>query len=88
MLLKPITNFKSQKSDETQLEMVKNFHLPLDAYKMNGKNTVDTLYSNHFQKKLLSIENPYGKGDATEKIMAVLKNEPIPQELKKQFYDL
>ena len=116
--------------DETQLEMVKKFHLPLDAYKRLKAEcekhriefmstpfdevSIETLkklelkrykipsgeitklpYLRHIggllscpPAWLLSIENPYGKGDATEKIMVVLKNEPIPQELKKQFYDL
>ena len=44
--------------------------------------------SDDFQKILTTVENPYGKGDATEKIMDVLKNETIPIGLKKTFYDL
>jgi hypothetical protein len=32
--------------------------------------------------------NPYGKGNAIEKIIDVLKNKNIPKELKKGFYDL
>ena len=52
------------------------------------KGAIGTLYSEDFQKILPSVVNPYGEGNATEKIMAVLKNEPIPKELKKEFYDL
>ena len=52
------------------------------------KDAIGTLYSEDFQKILPSVVNPYGEGNATEKIMAVLKNEPIPKELKKEFYDL
>ena len=32
------------------------------------KNAFDTLYSEDFQKKLLSVKNPYGKGNAIKKI--------------------
>ena len=52
------------------------------------KDAICTLYSEDFQKILPSIVNPYGGGDATENIMAVLKNGPIPKEPKKEFYDL
>jgi GDP/UDP-N,N'-diacetylbacillosamine 2-epimerase (hydrolysing) len=52
------------------------------------QNAVDRLYSKDFQKMLQSVANPYGEGDSTEKIMDVLKNEPIPKETKKEFYDL
>jgi GDP/UDP-N,N'-diacetylbacillosamine 2-epimerase (hydrolysing) len=52
------------------------------------QNAVDTLYSEDFQKILQSVVNPYGEGDSTEKIMDVLKNKPIPEETKKEFYDL
>ena len=52
------------------------------------QNAVDTLYSENFQKMLQSVVNPYGEGDSTEKIMDLLKNKPIPEETKKEFYDL
>jgi len=52
------------------------------------QNAVDRLYSKDFQKMLQSVANPYGEGNSTEKIMDVLKNEPIPKETKKEFYDL
>ena len=52
------------------------------------QNAVVTLYSEDFQKMLQSVVNPYGEGDSTEKIMDVLKNEPLPEEIKKEFYDL
>ena len=52
------------------------------------QNAVDTLYSENFQKMLQSVVNPYGEEDSTEKIMDLLKNKPIPEETKKEFYDL
>ena len=49
---------------------------------------VQRLYSRDFQGKLSKVQNPYGEGIATEKIMNVLINHAIPKELKKGFYDL
>lgn len=51
-------------------------------------NAINKLYSNEFQKKLHSVNNPYGDGDAIEKIMDILLNVDIPKEMKKEFYDL
>ena len=48
----------------------------------------EKLYSKEFQYQLTTVQNPYGDGNATEKIMDVLKNHPIPEELKKEFYNL
>jgi len=56
--------------------------------KKSIQNAVDTLYSEDFQKRLQPVVNPYGEGEATEKILDVLKTQPIPKELKKEFYDL
>ena len=52
------------------------------------QNAIKRLYSDDFQKILTSVENPYGAGDTTEKIMDVLKNHAIPETPKKEFYDL
>ena len=49
---------------------------------------INKLYSNDFQEILKHVKNPYGEGEATEKIMNILKTHPIPKELKKEFYDL
>tara|TARA_Y100001970_G_scaffold2704_1_gene3161 strand:+ start:13434 stop:14588 length:1155 start_codon:yes stop_codon:yes gene_type:complete len=51
-------------------------------------NAIKKLYSNRFQNKLKTVDNPYGAGKATEKIMAILNKEILPNELKKEFYDL
>jgi len=52
------------------------------------KESINTLYSKDFQNILTKIVSPYGKGNATEKIMAVLRDSPIPKEIKKEFYNL
>ena len=44
---------------------------------------IKTLYSNAFRKELKHATNPYGNGNAAEKIFKTLKNEPIPKNLKK-----
>ncbi len=52
------------------------------------KNAIGMPYSKEFQNILPMVDSPYGEGDATEKIMEVLKNANIPEEPKKEFYDL
>jgi len=49
---------------------------------------IEKLNSKEFQKKLKTVQNPYGDGNATEKIMNILKTYPIPKELKKAFYNI
>ena len=49
---------------------------------------VKKLYSKNFQSKLKTVSNPYGKGKATKKILKKIKTIKIPNELKKEFYDL
>jgi GDP/UDP-N,N'-diacetylbacillosamine 2-epimerase (hydrolysing) len=56
--------------------------------KASIKQSIDTLYSNDFQNILPLVENPYGNGEATEKIMEVLRDTILPEELKKEFYNL
>ena len=52
------------------------------------EHAINRLYSEDFQKSLAMVENPYGKGDAAEKIIKVLRERFIPKEPKKEFYDL
>ena len=52
------------------------------------KRAIDTLFSENFQKILPLVKNPYGEGNATEKILEVLREAKLPEELKKEFYDL
>ena len=56
--------------------------------KKSIKLAIDKLYGQKFQKDLPSVRNPYGDGDAIEKIINILSNNPIPGEIKKDFYDL
>jgi len=52
------------------------------------KSALDTLFSSDFQDSLISNVNPYGDGNASDKILNILVNEPLPSNLKKVFYDL
>ena len=56
--------------------------------KKSIKLAIDKLYGHKFQKDLHSVQNLYGDGDAIEKIMSILSNKPIPEDMKKDFYDL
>jgi len=56
--------------------------------KASIKQAIDTLYSEDYQKDFSSVKNPYGEGNATEKIMEVLQETTLPKNLKKEFYDL
>ena len=49
---------------------------------------IQTLYSKEFQKNLKKVQNPYGDGNATENIMSIISNKPLPTEIKKGFHDL
>jgi GDP/UDP-N,N'-diacetylbacillosamine 2-epimerase (hydrolysing) len=44
--------------------------------------------SSEFQAFCKSIKNVYGEGETTLQIMSILKSKPIPQNLKKHFFDL
>jgi len=46
------------------------------------------LYSPDFQAKLKTVENPYGKGGASDAVVAILEQTTFDELLKKRFYDL
>lgn len=49
---------------------------------------IGKLYSRSFQDSLETVENPYGKGGASRKIVEFIKNLDFPIQTKKYFYDL
>lgn len=49
---------------------------------------IEVLYSPTFQARLEQVENPYGDGGASEKIVNVLKNFDISNITKKAFHDM
>ena len=50
-------------------------------------NSIKLLYSADFQKKLKKVVNPYGDGNASEKIINFLKNVELPKSLIKNYHD-
>ncbi len=52
------------------------------------QKALNKLYRPDFQDQLKDTRNPYGNGQATDQIVAILKNHPIPQVPKKVFYDI
>ena len=48
---------------------------------------LNTLYSEDFRQRLAQTENPYGDGDAAEKIIKILETVRLPDEPKKAFYE-
>jgi len=51
-------------------------------------SAVRQMYTTEFQLALATNKNPYGEGDAVEKIMEVLLNQFIDRRPRKSFYDL
>ncbi|PIR26651.1 MAG: UDP-N-acetylglucosamine 2-epimerase (hydrolyzing) [Deltaproteobacteria bacterium CG11_big_fil_rev_8_21_14_0_20_42_23] len=51
-------------------------------------NAAHKLYSSDFQLNLDGVQNPYGQGGASEKILKVIRNYPLESLLKKSFYNL
>lgn len=52
------------------------------------KAAFEKLYSKEFQEKLKTIQNPYGDGCASKKIVEVLKTVELDDILKKSFFDI
>lgn len=52
------------------------------------RSALRKLYSTEFQDSLADVENPYGDGGASEKIVTILNDYPLEGILKKSFYDI
>ena len=48
----------------------------------------NTLYSKDFQNLLLTVENPFGNGGASQRIKKIVKSFDLSDILKKSFYDI
>lgn len=58
------------------------------ANKTDIEKAFEKLYSKEFQNSLINVENPYGDGCASKKIIEVLKNVDLKNILKKSFYNI
>jgi GDP/UDP-N,N'-diacetylbacillosamine 2-epimerase (hydrolysing) len=52
------------------------------------RKALKLLYSPEFQAQLSAVENPYGMGGASEKIVKILEGTSFNDLLKKGFFDL
>ncbi|MBD3727847.1 MAG: UDP-N-acetylglucosamine 2-epimerase (hydrolyzing) [Moraxella osloensis] len=52
------------------------------------KKALEIAFSDDFQTNLLNTVNPYGDGEASAKILPIIKRDIAVQDLKKSFYDL
>lgn len=52
------------------------------------RTAIDVLYSDEFQVKLKTVENPHGEGGVASSIVNVLCNVELDEILKKEFYDI
>jgi GDP/UDP-N,N'-diacetylbacillosamine 2-epimerase (hydrolysing) len=55
--------------------------------KVDIKKSINKLYSREFKLGLKNVENPYGTGGATKKILEIICDYPLKGILKKSFYD-
>ena len=58
------------------------------ANKTDIEKAFERLYSKEFQDSLQNVENQYGNGCASKKIIEVLKNVDLKNILKKSFYNI
>lgn len=56
--------------------------------KKSIQKALGELYSLSFQEQLKTVENPYGKGDASKDILNVIASVDLNNIVKKTFYDL
>ncbi len=52
------------------------------------KQAIKQAISEEFKEKLKNVENPYGKGNSSKKIIEELKKVNLDNVLKKEFYDI
>ena len=51
------------------------------------KSAIEQLYSKAFQETLKNVVNPYGDGETSEKVCAIIEGYPLNNILKKNFHD-
>ncbi len=59
-----------------------------DLNRKSIHDSIKMLYRENFQEKIRNAKNPYGNGDASNRIVNFLSKESLPHNIKKDFYDL
>ncbi|MCG3663356.1 UDP-N-acetylglucosamine 2-epimerase [Aliarcobacter butzleri] len=75
-------------SDRQKGRIKANSVIDCSANKTDIEKAFERLYSKEFQNSLLNVENPYGNGYASNKIIEEIKEVDLQNILKKSFYDL
>lgn len=65
-----------------------NSVIDCEPNKESIQKVFEKLYSKDFQELLKSVQNPYGNGCASQKIIEVLKTADLENILKKSFFDI
>jgi GDP/UDP-N,N'-diacetylbacillosamine 2-epimerase (hydrolysing) len=81
---KPTINIGDRQKGRIQAQSVINC-LPLSS---DIKNAIQKSYANDFISSLRNVENPYGDGGASERIVRILRSVEFKGLIKKSFYDL
>jgi GDP/UDP-N,N'-diacetylbacillosamine 2-epimerase (hydrolysing) len=81
---KPTINIGDRQKGRIQAQSVINC-LPLSS---DIKNAIQKSYANDFISSLRNLENPYGDGGASERIVRILRSVEFKGLIKKSFYDL
>lgn len=81
----PVVNIGDRQKGRTRAENV--IDVPVGK-KSNIANAINKAVSNGFKESLKGLGNPYGKGDASCKIVEILKTVEVAGKIKKQFSDL
>ena len=58
-----------------------------NADRVSISSALNRLFSDEFQEELLAVQNPYGDGSASDKVIRTLEDLPFERMLKKTFYD-
>ena len=59
-----------------------------DSTRHSISEALCTVFEASFQENLKSVDNPYGNGGASKRIVEVLQNQRFDGLLKKSFFDL
>jgi len=81
---KPTINIGDRQKGRIQAQSVISC-LPLSS---DIKNAIQKSYANDFISSLRNVENPYGDGGASERIVRILRSVEFKGLIKKSFYDL
>ncbi len=81
---KPTINIGDRQKGRLHADSVINCASNISAI----KNALSKIYKKDFQRLLKRVENPYGNGDASDKIIKILESSNFTGLLKKQFNDL